>query len=523
MTEKIPKPIIEIIQKLEAADFEAFVVGGCVRDLLLDVEPKDWDVTTNAKPEEVMELFSSYVPKGASEDRPGSFYENKFGTVGVKSDIGVVEITTYRIESKYSDKRRPDKVEFAKTLEEDLSRRDFTINALALRIADSRFHLERARGETSNKASYEIIDLFGGQKDLKERIIRAVGDANERFDEDALRMMRAVRFSVTLGSDTGVKRTSGPRKLSKKMPFEIKEKTKKAIVKNAKNLKFIALERIQDELNKIMISDFAAEGIELLRELKLLQYIIPELEKGYGMGQNRHHIYTIYEHSILALKNCPSLKLEVRLAALFHDIAKPETKRGEGAFSTFYNHDHVGARVVEKILKRLKYSSEIVKKVRLLVDNHMFYYNVEEVGASSVRRLVKKVGLENIDDLIDVRIGDRLGSGVPKAVPYKLRHFKYVVDKVSSDPLSVKMLKLNGNDLMKELNIKPGPKIGAILDVLLSEVIEDPKKNIKKSLLPRAKELSKEDLAGLRAMAKEKIEEKKEEDDREIKAKYYVK
>jgi poly(A) polymerase/tRNA nucleotidyltransferase (CCA-adding enzyme) len=511
---KIPKPIIEIIQKLETAGFEAFVVGGCVRDLLMDVEPKDWDVTTNAKPEEVAEIF------------PDSFYENAFGTVGVKipklpplrpsgtspqageEEKDVVEVTTYRIESKYSDKRRPDKVEFAKTLEEDLGRRDFTINALALKI---------------KKSDFEIIDLYDGQKDLKKKTIRAVGDANERFDEDALRMMRAVRFAMTLGEDVKVKRTSGPRKLSEKIPFEIEEKTKKAIAKNSKNLKLIALERIQDEFNKIILSDFAAEGIELLRELKLLQYIVPELEKGYGVGQNRHHIYTIYEHSILALKNCPSEKLEVRLATLFHDIAKPETKRGEGAFSTFYNHDHVGARVVEKILKRLKYSSEIVKKVRLLVDNHMFYYNVEEVGASSVRRLVKKVGLENIDDLIDVRVGDRLGSGVPKAVPYKLRHFKYMVDKISSDPLSVKMLKVDGNDLMKELRIKPGPILGAILDVLLSEVIENPEENEKKILLKRAKDLSREDLSKLREMAKEKIEEKKEEDDEEIKAKYWVK
>ncbi len=549
MISKIPKPIIEIIQKLEAAGFEAFVVGGCVRDLLMDINPKDWDITTNAKPEEVVKLF------------PDSFYKNAFGTVGVKiprTDQGstfpladksanssrsnlyeVVEVTTYRIESKYSDKRRPDKVKFAETLEEDLSRRDFTINALALRITNQSPtfpFLERSsrnssksdfsgipQDRTLRNPSYEIIDLFGGQKDLKKKIIRAVGDANERFDEDALRMMRAVRFAVTLGADISVKRTSGPRKLSEKTPFAIEEKTKKAIVKNARNLKLIAIERIQDELNKIIISDFAAEGIELLRELKLLQYILPELEKGVGVSQNRHHIYTIYEHSILSLKNCPSPKLEVRIATLLHDIAKPETKRGEGAYSTFYNHDHVGARVTEKILKRLKYSGEIIHKAGLLVDNHMFYYNVDEVGASSVRRLVRKVGLENIDDLIDLRVGDRLGSGVPKAVPYKLRHFKYMVDKISTDPLSVKMLKVNGNDLMKELKLKPGPALGAILDVLLSEVIENPDENKKDILLKRAKELSKENLAKLREMAKEKIEERKEEEDKEIKAKYWVK
>jgi poly(A) polymerase/tRNA nucleotidyltransferase (CCA-adding enzyme) len=211
--------------------------------------------------------------------------------------------------------------------------------------------------------------------------------------------------------------------------------------------------------------------------------------------------------------------LEVRLAALLHDIAKPQTKRGEGEYATFYNHDHVGARVARKILERLKFSNEVMSKVSLLIDNHMFYYNPDEVGESSVRRLVQKVGLDNMKDLIDVRIADRLGSGVPKAKPYKLRHLEYIIEKVSTDAVSVKMLKINGNDLMKELKIKPGPKIGAILDVLLSEVIEDAGKNKKEALLERAKVLDKEDLEKLRKMAKVKIEEKKEEEDKEIKSK----
>ncbi len=548
MINKIPKPVLNIVKKIEAAGFEAFVAGGCVRDLLLNVEPKDWDVTTNARPEEIMNIF------------PDSFYENKFGTVGVKiprnfskvrpfpsssgalgipqgqtlknsskpdiSEKDVVEVTTYRIESKYSDKRHPDEVKFAKTLKEDLSRRDFTVNALALKLKTTTQNSKLAK-------DYEIVDLFGGQNDLRNKIIRAVGDPNERFGEDALRMMRAVRFSVTLISNeeelanterlkTNKRTNKGPRKLAEKTPFAIEPKTCEAIKKNANNLKYIALERIQDEFNKIILSGYAAEGIELLRKLNLLQFVLPELEKGVGVSQNRHHIYTIYEHSILSLKNCPSPKLEVRLATLLHDIAKPETKRGEGAYSTFYNHDHVGARVVEKILRRLKYSNDVIRKAKLLADNHMFYYNVDEVGASSVRRLVRKVGLENIDDLIDLRIGDRLGSGVPKAVPYKLRHFKYMVDKISHDPLSVKMLKINGNDLIKGLKLEPGPKIGAILDVLLSEVMDDPKKNKKEILLKRAKELEKEDLKKLRGLAKEKIEEKKEEEDQEIKAKYWV-
>ena len=400
-----------------------------------------------------------------------------------------MEITTYRTESAYSDKRHPDKVKFAKTIEEDLSRRDFTVNALAAKV---------------KKNNFDVIDLFDGQKDLKNKIIRAVGNANDRFSEDALRMMRAVRFHAELN-------------------FSIEEKTLEAIKKNVTLIKHVALERIKDELTRIIISDNPAEGIDMLQKTGLLVYIVPELEKGINVAQNRHHIYTIYKHSILALKYCPSKNISVRLAALLHDIAKPQTKRGEGMYATFYNHDHVGARTAEKILSRLRFPKEIIEKVRLLVDNHMFYYNPDEVGESSVRKLIKKVGLENIKDLIDLRIADRLGSGTPKAKPYKLRHLEYMIDKVSKDAVSVKMLKINGTDLMKKIKIAPGPKIGAILDVLLAEVIEDAKKNDQKQLLLRAEELNKKDLTGLRAMAKEKIEEKKEEDDKEIKEKHWVK
>lgn len=516
MLKKIPEQVIDVLNKLSEAGYEAFIVGGCVRDLLMGavygehVEPKDWDVTTNAKPDEILKIF------------PDSFYENEFGTVGVKTEPfikngkegrehDVIEVTTFRIESKYSDRRRPDEVKFAKTLEEDLSRRDFTMNAIALKL--------------KAKKGFEMVDLFGGQEDIKKNIIRTVGDANERFDEDALRMMRAIRFAATLNGISNFQFS-----ISKQIPssksktnWKIETKTLEAIKKNAGNIKFVSLERIKDELIKIILSNSPAEGIDMLHETGLLEYIIPELEKGVGVAQNRHHVYTIYKHSILALKHCPSQKLEVRLAALLHDIAKPQTKRGEGYYSTFYNHDHVGARVAEKILTRLRFSNEVIQKVRLLVDNHMFYYNPEEVGESSVRRLIQKVGLENMKDLMDVRIADRLGSGVPKAMPYKLRHFEYVVEKVSKDAVSVKMLKINGNDLMKDLKLKPGPKIGAILDVLLAEVIEDANKNEKAQLLARAKKLDREDLDKLRKLAKVKIEEKKEEDDQEIKSKHWVK
>lgn len=517
MIKKIPEQVLEVLQKLGDGGFEAYIVGGCVRDLVMDRIPKDWDIATSALPEEILKMF------------PDSFYENEFGTVGVKvekftsngnqeREHDVVEVTTFRIESKYSDKRRPDKVAFAKTLEEDLSRRDFTMNAIALKLKTI---------NKNQKDGFEIIDLYGGRRDIKNKIIKTVGDPHERFDEDALRMMRAIRFASTLNGNS-----NNQIPISNKIPnskseiknlWTIEKNTFTAIKKYAGNLKFIAQERIKDELTQIILSGNPVDGVEMLHQTGLLNYIIPELEKGVGVKQNRHHVYTIYKHSILALKYCSSLKLEVRLASLLHDIAKPQTKRGEGEFATFYNHDHVGARVAEKILTRLRFSNGIIQKVKLLVDNHMFYYNPDEVGESSVRRLIQKVGLENMKDLIDVRIADRLGSGVPKAKPYKLRHLEYMIDKVSTDAVSVKMLKINGNDLMKDLNLEPGPKIGAILDVLLSEVIEDASKNKKETLLSRAKVLMDEDLAKLREMAKEKIEEKKEEDDQEIKSKHWVK
>ncbi|MFC1638131.1 CCA tRNA nucleotidyltransferase, partial [Patescibacteria group bacterium] len=416
MIKKIPKNVITVLNGLEEAGFEAYIVGGCVRDLIMDREPNDWDLTTNARPEQITEIF---------ED---SFYENDFGTVGVKMETEekkegsdefvkeVIEVTTFRVESTYSDRRRPDEVEFAKTLEEDLSRRDFTMNALALKLKNQNAKLknttQKSKLKDEDDASFEIVDYYGGIDDIGSKIIKTVGDANERFDEDALRMMRAVRFQSQLN-------------------FEIEEKTLEAIKKNAQHMEHISQERIRDEFKKIVASSYPAKGVETLRETKLLKFVVPELEEGYGVDQNRHHTYTIYKHCLLSLEKCPSEKLEVRLAALFHDIAKPQTKRGEGEFATFYNHDHVGARVVKKILQRLKFSKRIAGKVTMLVDNHMFYYNPDEVGDASVRRLIKKVGLENMKDLIDLRISDRLGSGVPKAKPYKLRHLEYVVDKVS--------------------------------------------------------------------------------------------
>ena len=486
----IPKEIQSIIEKLERSGFEAYVVGGPVRDFLLGKMPKDWDITTNAKPEEIQKIF------------PESFYNNKFGTVTVinketkNESLKNIEITTYRIDVGYSDKRHPDAIKFIPSLEEDLARRDFTVNAMAIGVKSQ-------KSIKSKVKSYEIVDLFGGREDLKNKIVRAVGDPSARFNEDALRMLRAIRFSSQLG-------------------FEIEKNTFEAIQKNSGLLKFVSQERIRDEFEKIILSDRAYEGIELLRASGLLSFIVPELEKGIGVSQNRHHIYTIYEHLVLSLKHCPSKKLEVRLSALFHDIAKPQTKAGTGPDSTFYNHDYVGAKFARKILIRLKFPNKTIEKVSLLVKNHMFYYNVDEVSEAGVRRLIRRTGKENLKDLIDLRIADRLGSGVPKAKPYKLRHLEYLIEKVSKDPVSAKMLKVNGRDIMKILNAKPGPKIGAILKVLLSEIIENPKKNTKKYLEKKVKELNKLPEEEIKKSEKV-IKEKKEEEDLKDKKKFWVK
>ncbi|MFA5318184.1 MAG: CCA tRNA nucleotidyltransferase [Patescibacteria group bacterium] len=527
---EIPKEIRNILQNLEKNNFEAYIVGGCVRDLLLlasfdrttnaahaniktepkDAQtdsraPKDWDITTNAKPEEIMKVF------------PNSKYENEFGTVIVKSqklkaestepEIKAVEVTTYRSEQGYSDRRHPDEIKFEDSLNKDLERRDFTINAMAIghithntkRITpknDSRYALRDTR--------YAIIDLFGGQKDIKKKIIRAVGEPVDRFKEDALRMMRAIRFSVQLG-------------------FEIEPKTERAIIKLAGAIKFVSKERIHNELVKILQSDKPAEGILLLQKTKLLQYIIPELENCVGVKQNKHHTYTVFKHAVESLRHIKNKEYQVRLASLLHDIGKPKAKDGKGEEATFHNHEYAGAKITKKIMERLKFSRDDIDRVTNLIRHHMFYYNTDEVTAASVRRLINKVGKENLQDLIDLRVADRLGSGTPKAMPYKLRHLQYMMEKVQNDPVSVKMLKINGDELMPLLKIKPGPKIGAILEVLLAEVIEDPELNNKKHLEKRSKELNKMELEELRVKAKDVIQEKREIDDSKMKRGFYVK
>jgi len=482
----IPKEVKEIISKLKKAGFEAYIVGGCIRDFLRGVEPKDWDITTSAKPEEIQKFF------------PDSFYENNFLTVTVrtkskKSGLQEIEVTTYRSEAKYSDKRHPDQVKFAKNLEEDLARRDFTVNAIAVYIDGQK---------------KEIIDPFSGQKDLKNKIIKTVGNPEERFSEDALRMLRAARFSTTLG-------------------FRIEEDTAKAIKKNSPWIEAISKERIRDEFLKIIMADAASDGVDLLRELGLLKFIVPELLENYGVGQNKHHIYDCYTHALRALEYTAKKKfnMHVRLAALFHDIAKPRVKVGEGKESTFYNHEVVGAKMAFEILNHLKFSKKDIEKITKLVRYHLFYYNVGEVSESSVRRLVRNVGPESMEELLQVRQADRIGSGVPKAEPYKLRHLKYIIDKVSQDPISAKMLKVKGNDIMDILKIKPGPRVGQILDILLGYALDDPKKNEKIFLRGEIKKLGKlgdKELKNLAEKSKEEKMEMETKKDEMTKNKYWV-
>jgi poly(A) polymerase/tRNA nucleotidyltransferase (CCA-adding enzyme) len=495
---EIPKEVIQLNKQLEAANFQSYLVGGCVRDLLIGRKPGDWDIATNAKPEEIQKIF------------PDSVYENKFGTVGVKTEaedptLKIIEITTFRKEGKYTDKRHPDEITFAKTLEEDLSRRDFTINAMALEIQNLKIKNQNDKSKFKN---INLIDPYNGQKDLKNKLIRAVGNPEERFQEDALRLIRGVRFATQLG-------------------FSIEEKTAKAIKKQSSLIEFIAKERIRDELEKLLLSENAAKGTEKLREVGLLNYILPEIKEGFGVIQNKHHIYTIYEHSLRSLdyaaKN--NFPLDLRLAALLHDIGKPKTKEGEGPDCTFYGHQIVSAKMAVKVLDRLRFSRQIIERIDLLIREHMFVYDPETVSLAGVRRLLRRVGSENIDDLIRVREADRIGSGVPKAQPYRLRHLMAMIEKVKRDPISAKMLKINGNDVMKELNIGPGPQIGKILVVLLEEVLDEPEKNNKEYLVSRIKQLAKlteKELDKAAIKAKETSVEVQTRIDEEIKKKYFV-
>lgn len=512
----IPQEIINILNQLEGAGFEAYLVGGCVRDLLMEKKPKDWDITTNAKPEEIQKIF------------PQNVYENNFGTVGVLTESSeesfhpqagpppaekIVEITPFRVEAKYSDKRHPDEIKFTGKLEEDLARRDFTINAMALNL-----ETHNLKPETENKknksfkfqvSNFKIIDLFNGQNDIKNKIIRTVGNPSDRFNEDALRILRAVRFTAEL-------------------EFEIDKETEKAMENSVHLLDIISKERIRDELIKIIMSSFPHKAFSKMRETGMLKYTIPELEEGWGVTQNKHHIYTVWEHNINALKHSVSNKwpLDTRLASLFHDIGKPRTKCGEGPDSTFYNHEIAGSKMVFKILERLKFSKKLSEKVVKLVRWHLFFSDTEKITLSAVRRIVRNVGEENIWDLMKVRFADRVGMGRPKEEPYRLRKYESMIEEALRNPISPKMLAVKGEDVMRIAKIEPGPKVGHILNILLEEALDDPKLNEKEYLEERVARLSampQEDLEELNRKAKKKAMLEEEKKVEEIREKYHVK
>lgn len=513
----LPPVVQSTLKTLTDAGFEAYAVGGCVRDLLLGRQPKDWDVTTNAQPEEIQKLF------------PKNFYTNTFGTVtllrqglggqGSTDDVGDVEVTTYRVDVGYSDARHPDEVKFTTSLKEDLARRDFTVNAMALEPTPTLI----SPSSTSAKASADrregvivdnmyIIDPFGGIQDLHAKMIRAVGEPTERFSEDALRLMRAVRLATELGFEIEGEKKEGVSTFA-------------AIKQLAPTIQKVSQERIRDELTKIVMSKQPERGMNLLLETGLLPHILPELQEGVGVGQNKHHIYTVFEHNVKSLQFAAhyGYPLHIRLAALLHDIGKPRTKRPEGNDFSFHAHEYVGARMAEAALKRLRFARELVQQVRHLVRHHMFYYDVGKVTEAGARRLLRRVGgMEQFQDLIKLRIAERKGSGVPKAEPYRLRHLQFLIEKASQEPITVGQLKIKGGDLVKELKLTPGPAFGGILNALLAEVLDDPSKNTREYLLKRAAELKDKNPTELKKLGEAAVEEAEKDREEDIRRRYRV-
>ena len=526
LVKKIPKEVSHVTETLEKVGFQTYLVGGCVRDILMGREPKDWDITTNAKPDQIIGLFEKTV------------YKNTFGTVGVvvsretiesnvpcetpfDSNIDynlehktcIIEVTPYRIEAKYSDFRHPDEVKFSDKLEDDLKRRDFTVNAMAL----------------SSKG--QLIDLFGGVKDIENKTLKTVGEPEDRFNEDALRMLRAVRFAV---------------QLSFSVSYEVSEN----ILKNSNLIKKISEERIRDEFIKIIMSQNPSTGIVMLEKLNLLKNIIPELEEGINCVQGGEHIYDVWNHLLHALqhsadKNWP---LEIRLSALFHDIGKPRSRRfaetrdalrrshsvleGQDQSSslrrllqaspvfakkkfTFYGHEVVGARMTKKILERLKFSKKEIELVEKLVRNHMFFSDTEQITLSAVRRIITKVGKENIWSLMNVRECDRVGMK-KKEAPYRLRKYFAMIEEALHDPISVGQLKIDGKFMIEDIGINPGPRMGWILHALLEEVLEDPKKNTIEYLKDKVQKLNGLSDVELRTLGEKGKEAKEELEEEEV-------
>ncbi len=430
----IPKAAQHIIEVLQNNGYEAYVVGGCVRDTLLGRLPKDWDITTSALPQQVKALFPRTIDTGIQH-----------GTVTIMIDKEGYEVTTYRIDGDYEDGRHPKEVTFTPSLLEDLKRRDFTINAMAYNDKDG------------------LVDLFGGRQDLKDKRICCVGNPVERFNEDALRMMRAVRFAAQLG-------------------FTIEENTFLAIQQLVQNLKKISAERIQVELSKTLISDHP-EFFKQMYESGITKVVLPEFDACVGVPQNsRYHCYDVSEHILKVVELVPPV-LYLRLAALFHDIGKPVVRTtDELGFDHFKNHANESCKLAKGILKRLKYDNDTSKKVLHLIKWHDCFL---ETKKSALRKMISKVGLDIFPDLLILMQADAM-SKHPTHIEESLQNLDKVeiaYEQIVADHecLTLHDLAINGNDL-KRLGVKQGKQIGLLLNELLTEVLENPENNTKEIL-----------------------------------------
>ncbi len=433
----LPKMVTSFMSTFKKNNFQIYLVGGAVRDIFLKKEIYDWDFTTSATPEEILKLF------------PNGIYENNFGTVLIPQDNKIIfEITPMRKETEYDDFRHPKKIEWTKNIEEDLSRRDFTINAIAY------------DGE-------KTIDPFFGTKDLENKIIKAVGYPDKRFNEDALRLIRAVRIATEL-------------------QFVIEDKTKESIIKNSQLIENISRERIRDELFKIIKSKHPSEGILFLKNTGLLKYILPIVDQAFSIPQKspkRHHIYDVGTHMVMSLKNCKSDDIIVRLASLLHDIGKVKTfkKDVKTKLITFFNHEIIGGKLILKIAEDLKLSSIQKDKLYKLVRFHQF--TVTEIQTDkAVKRFIKNIGKENIEDMLIVREADRIGSGATPT-SWRTELFKKRIIEVQQEPFKITDLKINGNEIMKLLKIPPSRKVGEILNQIFQLVEEKKLENKKKDIL----------------------------------------
>jgi poly(A) polymerase/tRNA nucleotidyltransferase (CCA-adding enzyme) len=435
----VPKDVERVVETLIANGHEAFVVGGCVRDALRGVDPQDWDVATSAKPEEIQKLFAR------------SLYTNRFGTVIVESGAHQIEVTTYRIEAGYADHRRPDEVAFTESLREDLARRDFTMNAMAWR---------------PTATGGELVDPFDGRADLEAKIVRAVGEPAERFAEDSLRMLRAVRFATVLR-------------------MRIDPRTADAIVANASLAAGLSGERIQQELNKILLAERPSTGIRLLSDLGLLAVLCPELEIAKTIPQDKAVAQDVFEHSLITVDATPA-DLVLRLAGLFHDVGKPETF----ADGHFHQHEFVGEAIARRVQRRRTYPKDVVTAVAHLIRHHMFWYQSDWTG-SAVRRFIRKVGLDNIQDLFELRRADNIGSGARSPRMYALDDlWARVQEEIErSSAFSPSDLAIDGTDVMRELGIPPGPEVGRVIRAAFERVLDDPDLNAREPLLALVREI----------------------------------